>query len=536
MASNTSTESVPSSLASITNASSILPSSPFAISVSNIKNLVPTVLDYTNYILWRELFLSVFKGHGIYGFIDGIFLCPEPTILHDDARSLLFLHEAQLNSLSNFTSDNSTTAFMAKQQSSHSYGRGRGRHNNGGCHSNGGRGQGRYTQGNTKSFNVWPQQFTPRPRLPSILGPPPISYTAAFNPSQPNNVSLYCQLCYQPYHTARDYPSLNSKAFVSDISSNNSFSSPGDASWFVDSGVSFHMTPNTTNLSSITPHNGSDHVVVSNGTQLPISYTGHGIFSTSDSLFSLRDILVVPHLSTNLPSELKTKRPLLRCNSSGPLYALTSSSDGFVATCRLALVAAHVFPNLWNRIQIRILILPKGIKLLCQLDKTLLTLLQLCNNVTHDSPPNVGQVTTSSTPNHTISRLPITTTNISPIQRLESSVSQPQIPHICSSNTKAHHMITRKQTCSLKPHILPSLISHISSLPPELTSFTEAHKLPHWRRALAEEYNAFIANRTCDLVPASPTANVIGCRWVYRIKQKSDSSLEHFKARLVAQV
>nr|XP_016477948.1 PREDICTED: uncharacterized mitochondrial protein AtMg00820-like [Nicotiana tabacum] len=96
-------------------------------------------------------------------------------------------------------------------------------------------------------------------------------------------------------------------------------------------------------------------------------------------------------------------------------------------------------------------------------------------------------------------------------------------------------MITRKQISSLKPHILPSLISHISSLPPEPTSFTEANKSSHWGRAMAEEYNALIANRTWDLVPAPPTANIIGCRWVYRIKQKSDGSLERFKARLVAQ-
>ncbi|XP_075079787.1 putative mitochondrial protein AtMg00820 [Nicotiana tabacum] len=52
---------------------------------------------------------------------------------------------------------------------------------------------------------------------------------------------------------------------------------------------------------------------------------------------------------------------------------------------------------------------------------------------------------------------------------------------------------------------------------------------------MAEEYNALIVNRTWDLVPAPPTANVIGCRYVYRIKQKSDGSLEPFKDRLVAQ-
>uniref|UniRef100_A0A1S3XNS2 Uncharacterized protein n=1 Tax=Nicotiana tabacum TaxID=4097 RepID=A0A1S3XNS2_TOBAC len=342
MASNISTESVPSSPACITNASSILPSSPSAISVSNIKNLVSTVLDYTNYMLWRELFLLVYKGHGIYGFIDGSFPCPKPTILHDDDALTSIGNPISESDLVLQILSGLTPEHMSMSTSISTRDRGRGHHNNGGRHSNGGRGRGRYNQGNTKFFNVGPQQFTPRPRFPSILGPP-ISYPAAFNPSQPNNVTLYCQLCYAPHHTARDCPSLNSKAFVSDTSSNYSCSSPGDASWFVDSGASSHMTPNASNLSSITPYNGSDRVVVGNGTQLPISYTGHGIFFTSDSLFSLRDILVVPHLSTNLLSvrkfvsdnncsmefdpfgfsikELKTKKPLIRCNSSGPLYA-----------------------------------------------------------------------------------------------------------------------------------------------------------------------------------------------------------------------
>ncbi|MCD9559332.1 hypothetical protein HAX54_017232 [Datura stramonium] len=116
-----------------------------------------------------------------------------------------------------------TTSFMDKQQSSSSHGCGRGRH------SNGGHGHGRYTQGNAKSFNGVPQRFILRPRLPSILCPPPISYPASYIPSQPSNATIYCQLYYQLNHTAHDCPSLNSKAFVSDINSNYSIYSPGDA-------------------------------------------------------------------------------------------------------------------------------------------------------------------------------------------------------------------------------------------------------------------------------------------------------------------
>lgn len=96
--------------------------------------------------------------------------------------------------------------------------------------------------------------------------------------------------------------------------------------------------------------------------------------------------------------------------------------------------------------------------------------------------------------------------------------------------SKLHLMVTRKQTGSLKPRILPSLISHISLLPLEPNSFTEANKSPHWKRAMDEECNALISNHIWDLVPPLSNANVIGYRWVYRVKQKSDGSLERYKA------
>jgi len=52
---------------------------------------------------------------------------------------------------------------------------------------------------------------------------------------------------------------------------------------------------------------------------------------------------------------------------------------------------------------------------------------------------------------------------------------------------------------------------------------------------MADEYNSLIANNTLDLVLPSTNANVTGCRWVYKVKQKFDGSLDCYKARLVAQ-
>lgn len=48
------------------------------------------------------------------------------------------------------------------------------------------------------------------------------------------------------------------------------------------------------------------------------------------------------------------------------------------------------------------------------------------------------------------------------------------------------------------------------------------------------EYDALMKNRTWHLVPPLKGRNVIGCKWVYKIKRKSDGSLDRYKARLVA--
>ena len=37
------------------------------------------------------------------------------------------------------------------------------------------------------------------------------------------------------------------------------------------------------------------------------------------------------------------------------------------------------------------------------------------------------------------------------------------------------------------------------------------------------------------MVPSPPNINVIGSRWVFKVKQRADGSLERYKARLVAQ-
>ena len=59
-------------------------------------------------------------------------------------------------------------------------------------------------------------------------------------------------------------------------------------------------------------------------------------------------------------------------------------------------------------------------------------------------------------------------------------------------------------------------------------------RVPHWREAMEQEYHALLRNKTWTLVPPPPRVNVIDCKWVFKIKHKSDGSVDRYKARLVA--
>jgi hypothetical protein len=48
------------------------------------------------------------------------------------------------------------------------------------------------------------------------------------------------------------------------------------------------------------------------------------------------------------------------------------------------------------------------------------------------------------------------------------------------------------------------------------------------------ELEALTKTGTLKIVDLPPKVKPIGCRWVYRVKYKSDGSVERYKARLVA--
>ncbi|KAJ4744580.1 polyprotein [Rhynchospora pubera] len=114
------------------------------------------------------------------------------------------------------------------------------------------------------------------------------------------------------------------------------------------------------------------------------------------------------------------------------------------------------------------------------------------------------------------------------------TVTQHSSPTTAVQPAVRHGMTTRTKDKSRKPKYFPEYVAYHSSLDSEPTSFTKANECKEWREAMATELNALASNNTWSLVPPPSNQKIIGCKWVYKIKRKSDGSLDRYKARLVA--
>ena len=76
--------------------------------------------------------------------------------------------------------------------------------------------------------------------------------------------------------------------------------------------------------------------------------------------------------------------------------------------------------------------------------------------------------------------------------------------------------------------------SRVVSLPQqEPLSFKDANKYLIWHNVMQEEIRALHSNQTWSLVPSHQSMNVIGNRWVYKIKRHVNGRIDWYKAWLV---
>ncbi|KAJ1698573.1 hypothetical protein LUZ63_007085 [Rhynchospora breviuscula] len=169
------------------------------------------------------------------------------------------------------------------------------------------------------------------------------------------------------------------------------------------------------------------------------------------------------------------------------------------------------------------------------------TLTILPNTVNISSPPNQNDYGYNNTGNNQ-PEIATPLPHPSSTENSNTGHNQPVIHSRKPASVSTHHMQTRQKTKAIKPKNYANYHVYTATRYPvqpptdeiEPTCYTQASKHSHWRQAMSEELTALATNNTWDLVPLPPNANAVGCKWLYKIKKKSDGSIERYKARLVA--
>ena len=123
----------------------------------------------------------------------------------------------------------------------------------------------------------------------------------------------------------------------------------------------------------------------------------------------------------------------------------------------------------------------------------------------------------------------------SPESSLPAPISQPIF-----NMAPCHPITTQSKNDVRKPKSL--LADFVSKPPPKAyftdsamletkpTCFTQASKHSQWRAAMTTKFNALIKNGTWSVVDCKSSMNLVGYKWVFKIKRKPNGSIERYKA------
>ena len=64
--------------------------------------------------------------------------------------------------------------------------------------------------------------------------------------------------------------------------------------------------------------------------------------------------------------------------------------------------------------------------------------------------------------------------------------------------------------------------------------FEEAVQEATWVDSMVEEYDSIVRNSAWEIVPRPVGKSDVGSRWIYKVKQAANRSIENYKARFVA--
>ena len=147
-----------------------------------------------------------------------------------------------------------------------------------------------------------------------------------------------------------------------------------------------------------------------------------------------------------------------------------------------------------------------------------------CSSQPESSSLLPSQSESSVNPTPTVApSVPFTSTEL--VSTSSVAPPTPPLPH--------HPMQTRAKSGIFKPKRAHHTTA-IDYLQTEPLTFKLASQFPQWCDAMTSEFAALDRQATWSLVPPSPSHNIVGSRWVYKLKRNSDGSIARYKACLVA--
>lgn len=111
--------------------------------------------------------------------------------------------------------------------------------------------------------------------------------------------------------------------------------------------------------------------------------------------------------------------------------------------------------------------------------------------------------------------------------------AQPEVNNLVQSSLEVQYPIAAQENVHRfsEKHI-SYVAAIISTIEPK--SFKQAMEDDRWRTAVGSEYGALEENNTWTIENLPPGKKAIGSQWVFKVKFKSDGTIERYKARLFA--
>ncbi|CAL8173518.1 unnamed protein product [Prunus armeniaca] len=376
------------------------------------------------------------------------------------------------------------------------------------------------------------------------VNPRPNSYNNNVRPNYANNGERFngageritCQICGKPGHPALDcYQRMNTayegrvpaKKLTAMATSPITLNRQTNGQWLLDTGANAHVTPDLQNLVNPKEYNGNENVGgVGNDSGISISHLG---YSLNHQGYKCLD------LSTR---RIYLSRHVLFDEDTFPFKELTSSLDSVGTTgSNTSPDLLFTFPLLSPSPQANPLSPTPPLQSLHQPN----TIASDIPNPTNllSTPALLDPLATAAPIPLQISRPTISSSHeqeVVPVPELNQSV--PTDTHGAPSSTQQslqpQRMTTRSQSGIHKRNPKYALHVNIDHFLVEPTCYSQAFKQHEWRNAMVQEFNALQRCGTWKLVPYHPQMNLLPNKWVFKLKQRADGSIERYKARLVA--